>query len=235
MLADTLLPLHRASAWAASGAWCARARCARPASASRSSPIAWRRLAGGVGDVALAYLPNADGHRPARSRCATRRPPTRMRGSTRRPRGSATCVGDAVYGEDDSRSRGGRARRCVARAALTIAVAESCTGGLLGARLTAIPGSSDVVLGGVIAYDNAVKTLAARRAAGRCSREHGAVSEPVARAMATGARARLGADVGARPSRESPARAAGRAEKPVGTVWIAIGPRRRDELARCCG
>lgn len=103
---------------------------------------------------------------------------------------------------------------------LKVAIAESCTGGLLGARITAIPGSSDVFMGGVLAYDNSVKTgmlgvdpnlLAA----------HGAVSEPVAVGMAQGVRARLSADVGvsitgvAGPGGGTP-------EKPVGTVWIAV-------------
>jgi nicotinamide-nucleotide amidase len=99
-------------------------------------------------------------------------------------------------------------------------VAESCTGGLLGARLTAIPGSSDVVRGGVIAYDNAVKTSLLGVAA-ELLREHGAVSEPVARAMASGARNAVGAHVAlaitgvAGPGGGSEA-------KPVGTVWIAL-------------
>ena len=103
---------------------------------------------------------------------------------------------------------------------LTIAVAESCTGGLLGARLTAIPGSSDVVLGGVIAYANDVK----RDLLGVDQQQldaHGAVSEEVVRQMAEGARARLGASIGigitgiAGPGGGTP-------EKPVGTVWVAL-------------
>jgi len=101
-----------------------------------------------------------------------------------------------------------------------IAVAESCTGGLLGGRMTEVPGSSSWFAGGVIAYDNTVKTrdlgvpedvLAA----------HGAVSEPVALAMAEGVRQRFGTELGvsitgvAGPD-------GGSAEKPVGTVAIAL-------------
>ena len=106
---------------------------------------------------------------------------------------------------------------------LTLAVAESCTGGLLGARLTAIPGASDVFRGGVIAYDNDVKseTLGVPAA---LIEEHGAVSEPVVISMSAGARTVAGADLGvaitgvAGPS-------GGTSEKPVGTVWLALADR----------
>jgi len=101
-----------------------------------------------------------------------------------------------------------------------IAVAESCTGGLVLGRLTDVAGSSAWVVGGVVAYDNAVKV----RELGvpqELIDQHGAVSEPVAAAMAEGVRTRLGADVGvgvtgiAGPSGGSDA-------KPVGTVVIAV-------------
>jgi nicotinamide-nucleotide amidase len=126
-------------------------------------------------------------------------------------------AGETVYGEGESdlaalvlqaaRSRGVR-----------IAVAESCTGGLVGARLTDIPGSSDVFVGGVIAYDNEVKLEALRVPAGVLE-EHGAVSEQTARAMAEGVA--QGLRVSAAVSVTGIAGPGGGSEKkPVGTVWI---------------
>ncbi len=106
------------------------------------------------------------------------------------------------------------------RAGLTIATAESCTGGLLAARLTELPGSSDYVRGGIVAYDNDVKVAAAGVPAELIER-HGAVSQEVAEALARGARERLGADVGvgitgvAGPGGGTP-------EKPVGLVWLTV-------------
>ena len=104
--------------------------------------------------------------------------------------------------------------------AMTIAVAESCTGGLLASRLTDVPGSSDYVERGVVCYSNRSKTeLAGVPEA--LIREHGAVSEPVAQAMAEGIRSRAGTNVGvgitgiAGPGGGTP-------EKPVGTVAVAV-------------
>ena len=100
-----------------------------------------------------------------------------------------------------------------------VGVAESCTGGLLGGRLSAVPGASAWFVGGVIAYDNRIKTQVLGVPA-ELIREHGAVSEPVVRAMAEGAARVLGADAAmaitgiAGPDGGTP-------EKPVGTVWVA--------------
>jgi len=102
---------------------------------------------------------------------------------------------------------------------LTLATAESCTGGLVGVRLTAIPGSSDVYLGGVVAYDNRVKRQELGVAA-QLLGQHGAVSEPVARAMVEGVTAKLGAGIGVAVTGVA-GPDGGTAEKPVGLVFIA--------------
>ena len=123
-----------------------------------------------------------------------------------------------VYGLDGANLAAVVLDLCRARG-WRIGTAESCTGGMLGERITAIPGSSDVYVGGVVAYDDRVKTSALGVPA-TLIREHGAVSEPVARALATGIRSVLGTEIGigitgiAGPTGGTP-------EKPVGTVWIA--------------
>jgi nicotinamide-nucleotide amidase len=131
-------------------------------------------------------------------------------------------IGQHVYGEGASDLREVVLDMCRAEG-IRIAVAESCTGGMLGARITAIPGSSDVFIGGVLAYENTTKIelLGVEPAV---VETHGAVSEPVAVAMARGVRRRLSADIGisitgiAGPGGGTP-------EKPVGTVWIALDGR----------
>lgn len=135
----------------------------------------------------------------------------------------AALVGDAVYAwreEDTLESVVGSLLRA---AGATLTVAESCTGGLLGERLTRVAGSSDYFLGGAITYSDRLKSdlldvppalLAA----------HGAVSEEVARAMAAGVLARLGSDYGAAITGVA-GPGGGSEEKPVGTVHLAIaGP-----------
>jgi nicotinamide-nucleotide amidase len=112
----------------------------------------------------------------------------------------------------------------------TVAVAESCTGGLLGAVLTAVPGSSAYVRGGVIAYDNAVKTGLLSVDATLLAR-HGAVSEAVATAMASGVRQLLGADIGvgvtgvAGPGEEE-------GGKPAGLVYVAVAAPAGERVVR---
>ncbi len=102
----------------------------------------------------------------------------------------------------------------------TIATAESCTGGLIGSRLTSVPGSSDYVAGGIVAYADAVKhELLGVDAA--LLRSEGAVSAAVAEAMAVGVRQRLGADVGVSVTGIA-GPGGGSADKPVGLVFSAV-------------
>lgn len=128
-------------------------------------------------------------------------------------------VGAYAYGEGETDLAEVVLERCrVLR--LGLAVAESCTGGMLGERLTSIPGSSDVFLGGVIAYHNDIK----REVLG--VRQHdlerfGAVSEQVALQMASAVRQRMGADVGVSITGIA-GPGGGSVEKPVGLIWVAV-------------
>lgn len=118
---------------------------------------------------------------------------------------------------------------------LTLALAETDTGGLAGYRITNVPGSSKVFLGGVVAYSNRVK-VAVLGVPEALLRAHGAVSAECALAMADGARRLLGADVAvAATGIAGPT--GGTAEKPVGTVFVAISREgeRRAERLQCSG
>ena len=170
-----------------------------------------------IAPLTLAYLPSEDGVDLRVTAWALPR-----EDAERRLEAAATLVrsrgGDHCYGDDGAdlaavvldavRARRGR-----------LAVAESCTGGLLGARLTAVPGASDVFVGGVVAYANGVKTDLLG-VPSDIVEQHGAVSEETVRAMAAGAQRVFNAYCAlavtgiAGPSGGTP-------EKPVGTVWLA--------------
>lgn len=131
----------------------------------------------------------------------------------------------------------GRAEALVAAysaAGRTLATAESCTGGLVAALLTAVPGSSAAVERGYVTYSNAAKAEAIG-VDPALIQAHGAVSEPVARAMAEGARAASHADVAvAITGIAGPG--GGSADKPVGLVHLAVaGPGGTHHIARRYG
>lgn len=109
--------------------------------------------------------------------------------------------------------------RLLRQKGLRLAAAESCTGGLLSARMTDRAGSSDVFVGGIIAYDDEVKIAHLHVFPADLART-GAVSDAVVRQMASGVASRLGADVGVAITGVA-GPGGGSDEKPVGTVWIA--------------
>jgi nicotinamide-nucleotide amidase len=112
---------------------------------------------------------------------------------------------------------------------LTLATAESCTGGLVSVRLTDVPGSSDVFVGGIVAYSNDVKA-AQLGVPEDVLREHGAVSAETAAAMTHGARERLAADVAVSVTGVA-GPDGGTEEKPVGLVFLhASGPMGEKQL-----
>jgi nicotinamide-nucleotide amidase len=143
------------------------------------------------------------------------------RASTRRAAMRA-ALGDHVFAEGDATL----AETVVARlreTRRTVALAESCTGGLIAAALTDVPGSSEALLEGSVPYSEPAKIRSAGVTEAQL-REHGAVSEEVARAMAEGTRARAGATFGvATTGIAGPG--GGTAERPVGLVHFAVaGP-----------
>ncbi len=101
----------------------------------------------------------------------------------------------------------------------TIAVAESCTGGLLGGRITSVPGSSVYFIGGVVAYSNSMK-MDLLGVPSTLIQTHGAVSEKVAKAMADGVVRATGADIGVAVT--GVAGPGGSEDKPPGTVYLGV-------------
>ena len=182
----------------------------------------------GLGPLTLAYLPGLEGvdlRLTAWDMTATEAEPLLAQ------TGAAiqAVIKDHGYGtgEDDLaavlldrlRSKG-----------LSMAVAESCTGGMIGERLTAIPGSSDVFLGGVIAYANGVK-LGLLGVDPVVLERDGAVSEAVAGAMAAGAARATGADLAVAVTGVA-GPGGGSESKPVGTVWFGFAVRGQVDTLR---
>jgi PncC family amidohydrolase len=123
-----------------------------------------------------------------------------------------------------------RAQELALLAGVRVATAESCTGGLVGHAITAIPGASAWYVGGVISYADAVKVelLAVPRAS---IERHGAVSAHVARAMAEGVRSRVGADIGVAVTGVA-GPDGGTDTKPVGLTYVAAAGPASTEVRR---
>ncbi|MEM9414623.1 MAG: competence/damage-inducible protein A [Planctomycetota bacterium] len=128
-------------------------------------------------------------------------------------------VGALAFGRDETTLQDAVIAELFARK-LTVATAESCTGGMIASMLTDVPGSSAAVLGGFVTYANAMKTRQLGVATETID-ANGAVSEPVVRAMAEGALERSGADLAVATSGVA-GPGGGTPDKPVGTVWMGL-------------
>lgn len=174
-------------------------------------------LARGVRGLPLAYIPSVAGidvRLTARGMPVEEAVPLLEHAA----RDLREIIAQHVYGEDETDLAEVVLQQCRERS-YRIGVGESCTGGLLGARLTSVPGSSDVFHGGVIAYGDDVK-IGHLGVDPATLREHGAVSEQVAREMAVGITRLMRCQVGiAITGIAGPG--GGTTEKPVGLVWIA--------------
>ena len=128
-----------------------------------------------------------------------------------------------IYATDRDTSLSKAVGEALKNRELTIATAESCTGGLVSGALTDIPGSSAYTLGGIVAYDNSVKTGLLDVSSSDLE-QYGAVSEPVALQMAAGAAQKFGAYFGVSTTGIA-GPGGGSEEKPVGTIWMGFyGP-----------
>ena len=184
----------------------------------------------GVGEPAVARAFAAAGGDAAGTRttiCARalevevtiRAEPERKAGLEALVAGLREQLGEAIYSEDES-PLSEHVLVLLRGLGLHLAVAESCTAGLVAARLADIPGSSDVLLGGVIAYADEVKRDLLGVPAALLA-EYGAVSAEVARAMAEGTRAATGADVGVAVTGVA-GPGGGSERKPVGLVYLHV-------------
>jgi nicotinamide-nucleotide amidase len=133
--------------------------------------------------------------------------------------GVRSRLGEVVYGTGEATLPEVVVQRLTA-VHKTLATAESCTGGLIGELLTAVPGASAAYVGGAITYSNAEKVRQLGVSASSLE-EHGAVSEPIAIEMAMGCRERCGTDLAVAVTGVA-GPDGGTADKPVGTVWVAV-------------
>lgn len=186
------------------------------------------RLEDQLAPVTLAYLPSVEGV-DLRVTAWGLAPAAADEALTRAVETLGPPLGAHLYGEDDT-DLAAVVLQHLERLGEKLAVAESCTGGLLGERITAIPGSSAVFVGGIVAYANDVKIRELGVPEGLMAAQ-GAVSEPVVRAMAAGIAQRFGTGAAlavtgvAGPTGGTP-------DKPVGTVWLAANLRGEQQAVR---
>ncbi|HSG48472.1 MAG TPA: competence/damage-inducible protein A, partial [Longimicrobiales bacterium] len=185
---------------------------------SRLSELVEAALPDDMGPVRVAFLPDLLGVDLRLT--ASGVPPTEAKAHLDRVEAALSSAVEPWRFESPSGDLAEALATALRARGATLSVAESCTGGLVAERMARIPGVSDVLLGGVVAYANVVKeqVLSVPAAA---IRRHGAVSEEVATAMARGVAELCGSDLGigvtgiAGPG-------GGTEEKPVGTVWTAV-------------
>lgn len=199
----------------------------------RTAGIGESRLQERIGDLSdilspalrLAFLPSTSGVRLRMSGFGDTRDEVRTKLELLEKR-LRDRIQKYIYGTNDE-SIEEVVGRMLSERRLTIAVAESCTGGHVAHQITNVSGSSSYLVGGVVAYSNKIKTDFLGVDAAILDKE-GAVSSEVAGQMAAGVRERLGADIGisttgiAGPTGGTP-------EKPVGTVWIGYADRDETE------
>jgi nicotinamide-nucleotide amidase len=129
-------------------------------------------------------------------------------------------AGDVIFGEGKNLRLEEVTGKILTDNKLTIAAAESCTGGLLSSKITDIPGSSDYMKGGIVAYGNEIK-ISALNVKEKDLEKDGAVSKIVALQMAKGVAEKMGADIGVSATGIA-GPGGGTDEKPVGTVWMGF-------------
>jgi nicotinamide-nucleotide amidase len=178
------------------------------------------------GDEGVALLPSPG---EVTVRLTTVGPPAVRRAWIEPRRQSLRALlGSRIFGESSEASLEKSVGQLLGNRGLTVCTAESCTGGLIAERLTRVPGSSLYFVGAIVAYSNRAKRDLLDVPA-EVIAESGAVSESTARAMAAGARRRLGADMAVAVTGIA-GPGGGTEEKPVGTVHLAVGGPRSEGI-----